>query len=269
MKSGDARRILQNFVLIWLDANFDASKKYFETSLERLRGIVGSITTFTDADQCVDFLSEVQNEMVFMIISGSLGQFIIPLIHEWPQLDSIYVLCENQSIHEQWNGSISKIKGVHTDIEPIYEKLRIDCKRADRNLISISYYGIDPLFMYTQLLKEALLDIDDDIAKSIEELVAFCKLDNGIQEDQIKLIEQEYNRHTPIWWYTAPYFIYSMLNRGLREMDTDIIMKMGFFIRDLHKHRSCSEIMHTHMHGFTSKSLETLKSFSIADIVVR
>ncbi|CAF4330703.1 unnamed protein product, partial [Rotaria sordida] len=89
---------------------------------------------------------------------------------------------------------------------------------------------------YTQLLKEALLEIEDDDRKSIKDLVTYCREQEDITEDQIKLIEREYRDHTPIWWYTAPYFMYSMLNRGLRQMDVDIILKMGFFIRHLHQH---------------------------------
>ncbi|CAF5103751.1 unnamed protein product, partial [Rotaria sp. Silwood1] len=107
---------------------------------------------------------------------------------------------------------------------------------CDRAMISISFNGRDALFMYTQLLKEALLEIEDDDKKSIKDLVDYCREQDDISEDQIKLVEREYRHHTPIWWYTAETFIYSMLNRGLREMDVDIILKMGFFIRHLHQH---------------------------------
>ncbi|CAF1453691.1 unnamed protein product [Rotaria sordida] len=90
--------------------------------------------------------------------------------------------------------------------------------------------------MYTQLLKEAVLEIEDDDAKSIKDLVEYCRLQNDIVDDEIKKVQHEYRDHKPIWWYTAPYFMYSMLNRGLRQMDVDIILKMGFFIRHLHQH---------------------------------
>ncbi|CAF1537994.1 unnamed protein product, partial [Rotaria sp. Silwood1] len=90
--------------------------------------------------------------------------------------------------------------------------------------------------MYTQLLKEALLDIEDDDAKSIQELVEYCRLESDASEATLKKMEEEYRIHSPIWWYTGPYFIYSMLNCGLRQMDVDIIMKLGFFIRHLHNH---------------------------------
>ena len=103
-------------------------------------------------------------------------------------------------------------------------------------MVSISFNGIDALFMYTQLLKEAILQIEDDDKKSLKELGQYCRQEEDIPKEEIILIEREYRSHTPIWWYTAPYFLYSMLNRGLRVMDAEIIMKTGFFIRHLQQH---------------------------------
>ena len=101
-------------------------------------------------------------------------------------------------------------------------------------MIPITFKGVDALFMYTQLLKEAILQIEDDHEKSIKEFADFCRDQDSLSPLTIKKITKEYSDHSPIWWYTGPYFIYSMLNYGLRRMDTDIIMKMGFFIRHLH-----------------------------------
>ncbi|CAF3992396.1 unnamed protein product [Rotaria sordida] len=230
------RRMLQSFLLVWLDADFDESKDHYNKSIQDLQRIVATITTFTDADQCVDFLSDIEDEKVFMIVSDALGQHIVPEIQALPQLHSIYVFCDNQSIHQQWTKTIPKVKGVYTQIEPICEALQIDQRNCDQNMISISFDRIDPLFMYTQLLKEALLEIEDDDTKSIKELVEYCRLHSDAAEKTLKMIEKEYRNHTPIWWYTGPYFIYSMLNHGLRLMDIDVILKLGFFIRHLHQH---------------------------------
>ncbi|CAF1092905.1 unnamed protein product [Rotaria sp. Silwood1] len=230
------RRVLQNFRLLWLDAKLDESKDDFKKSFRRLRRVVASIETFTDAQECIDFLSAITNEKVFMIVSGSLGQKIVTDIESMSQLESVYVFCRSQSHHEQWANKVPKIKGVYTKIKSICKVLQIDRENCDRSMISISYNGIDALFMYTQLLKEALLEIEDDDTKSIKELAEYCLLQDDIVESEIRKVEKEYRDHTPIWWYTAPFFIYSMLNRGLRLMDIDIILKMGFFIRHLHNH---------------------------------
>ncbi|CAF3910877.1 unnamed protein product [Rotaria sordida] len=246
-----ARRIIQNFLLVWLDANIDETKEDFKNSLQHLRKIVASITTFTDAQECFDYLSGITKEKAFMIVSGSLGQKIAPEMEAMSQLESVYVFCSNQSYHEQWANKVSKIKGVYTKIKPICKALEIDRQRCDQAMLSISFNTIDPLFMYTQLLKQTLLEIEDDDRKSIKKLVAYCREQEDISEDQIRLIEREYRKHTPIWWYTAETFIYSMLNRGLRLMDIDIILNMGFFIRRLHQdiqnlyHKQQSENMNT------------------------
>ncbi|CAF1494736.1 unnamed protein product [Rotaria sordida] len=231
-----ARRIIQNFLLVWLDAAFDESKENYKTSIQHLRDIVATITIFTDADQCVDFLSDIQDEKVFMIVSGALAQYIVPEIQALPQLYSVYVFCDNPSVYEHWIKIIPKVKGVYTQIEPICEALQIDCKNCDRSMISFSFNRIDPLFMYTQLLKETFLEIDDDDDKAVKEFVDYCRLQGDINANHLDKIEQEYRLHTPIWWYTGPFFMYSMLNRGLRQMDVEIILKMGFFIRHLHQH---------------------------------
>ncbi|CAF3468988.1 unnamed protein product, partial [Rotaria sp. Silwood2] len=52
--------------------------------------------------------------------------------------------------------------------------------------------------------------------------------------NNIDKFEREYHLQSPIWWYTAPTFIYSMVNRALRTQEVETLIKMGFFIRDLH-----------------------------------
>ncbi|CAF4350095.1 unnamed protein product, partial [Rotaria sordida] len=131
-----ARRIIQNFLLVWLDANIDESKEDFQNSLKHLRRIVASITTFTDAHQCFDYLSGITKEKAFMIISGSLGQKIAPEMEAIPQLESVYVFCSNPSYYEQWANKVPKIKGVYTKIEPICKALEIDRQRCDQAMIS-------------------------------------------------------------------------------------------------------------------------------------
>ena len=133
---------------------------------------------------------------------------------------------------------------MYTDIKPICKALQIDRENCDRAMISITFNGVDALFMYTQLLKEAILQIEYNDKKSLKELGHYCRLEEDISEEEIVKIEREYRSHTPIWWYTAPFFLYSMLNRGLRLMDTEIIMKTGFFIRHLQKHRQHSKMTH-------------------------
>jgi hypothetical protein len=57
---------------------------------------------------------------------------------------------------------------------------------------------------------------------------------NDAELKNADMIEKEYGRHQPIWWYTYQCFLYSMLNKALRTMQVDLITTLGFFVRDLH-----------------------------------
>ena len=94
---------------------------------------------------------------------------------------------------------------------------------------------LDPSFMYTQILKEILLTIEFD-QSHFQEFIQYCRKTLTSNKDQkhIREFEQQYGDKTSVWWYSRDNFLYSMLNRGLREMDTDLIIKFGFFINDLH-----------------------------------
>src|SRR6202020_365723 len=73
----------------------------------------------------------------------------------------------------------------------------------------------------------------------IQEFIDYCReqfTENDQELNNIKKFERQYRDKTPIWWYTYECFLYPMLNRALRLMDVDIIIKMGFFIDDLHRH---------------------------------
>lgn len=69
-------------------------------------------------------------------------------------------------------GNWAKIKGVHTNIESICKTLRLTAKQCDQDSIAVSSVTIDedipttnlnqlePSFMYTQIFKEILLEIE-------------------------------------------------------------------------------------------------------------
>ncbi|CAF4405403.1 unnamed protein product, partial [Adineta steineri] len=92
--------------------------------------------------------------------------------------------------------------------------------------------------MYSQLLKETLINIEyDENAK--KDFIQFSRsqIDN-LETDEMDIIEDienNYEKYTPIWWYTRDCFIHKILNKALRTENIDILIKMAFFIRDLHQ----------------------------------
>ncbi|CAF2109770.1 unnamed protein product [Rotaria magnacalcarata] len=241
---------IQNFSLVWLDSSIDdVSNADTSNTISRLQELVNTINTFSDADRCISFLTSTEGENILLIISGALGEIIVPTVHDMTQIHSMYVFCRNASKHKQWAQRWPKVRGMFTEILPLCEALKQTAQQYYHSTISIGFVSTDEelskqnldqinqSFMYTQILKEIILTIEFN-QQSIQDFLVYCRqkfANNSIELDNINKLEREYHQHQPIWWYTYECFLYSMLNRALRTMEFDIIMKMGFFIRDLYE----------------------------------
>ncbi|CAF1496042.1 unnamed protein product [Adineta steineri] len=248
-KGGESRRHIniqqmQNVLLIWLDSNINETSGDCQNTITKLRCAVNDVHTYTNGDECLEFIQSIVDKKVCMIISGSLGQHIVPRVHNMSQVDSILIFCGNKKYHEQWTKDWPKIKGVFTDVTPICEALKEAAHQCEQNAIPMSFVGtnkkldqLDPSFMYTQILKEIVFSIKFN-QKHIQDYLNYCRdafADNEEEMVNIKRLESQYHNKTPIYWYTCQMFLYPMLNRALRLMDGDIITHMGFFISDLHR----------------------------------
>jgi tetratricopeptide (TPR) repeat protein len=86
-------------------------------------------------------------------------------------------------------------------------------------------------------MKEILLTITFE-QQHFKEFIDYCRdkfVDNEAQLEIVNKLERSYRDETPIFWYTRECFLYSMLNCALRMSDVDIIIRIGFFIDDLHR----------------------------------
>ncbi|CAF0872618.1 unnamed protein product [Adineta steineri] len=242
------QRMTQNYLLIWVDVSIDEGKKDCQDTLTQLKNVVNDINLCTESEQCIQALNKAEKEQAFVITSGSLGQHLVPEIHDIPQLNAIYIFCGDESKHQGWAQNWTKIKGVHTNIKDICQALQLAVKQYDQDTIAVSFLTVnemastenlnqlEPIFMYTQLFKEILLDIKYD-PKAIKDLAVCCRevfTDNSIELKIVKEFKRDYRPQKAIWWYTRECFTYKMLNQALRNMDADIIINMGFFLRDVH-----------------------------------
>ncbi|CAF3667825.1 unnamed protein product, partial [Rotaria socialis] len=226
------RRIVQNFLLVWLDVSIDEKKEDFQKSLTELRNIIVTVEPFTDVDQCVDYLISIDDQKIYLITSVSLGQTIVPLIHDIVQLDMIFVFCSNKDDHKVWANEWPKAT-----------------QSCDHNAIPMSFIPnqeisealaseqnldrLPPSYMYSVIFKDIILEIDHDDNKSMNALVNYCQ-QQKICEKDIDEFKRKYYENSAVWWYTKPMFLYGMLNCALRMLDMEVMTKLGFFIRRLH-----------------------------------
>ncbi|CAF1334267.1 unnamed protein product [Adineta steineri] len=243
------QRMAPNYFLVWIDASIDGEEKDCQDTLAQLKNVVNDVNLCTEPNQCIQVLNQADQKQAFVITSGSLGQHLVPKIHGMPQLDAIYILCDDKSGHEGWAQNWTKIKGVHTNIKDICKALQLAVNHCDEDTIAVSFLTVnemastknlnqlEPTFMYTQLFKEILLDIKYDTT-AIQDLAACCREVFPGYPVELQLIndfERDYRPQKAIWWYTRECFTYKMLNQALRTMNADIIINMGFFLRDVHQ----------------------------------
>ena len=232
------RSTMQNILVIWFDSARDPSMDDYRSISTQLTEFVSGVYFFDDPDQCVDFLTDIDDAKVLMVVRSTAEQQVASLIYEVPHLESIYIYCDK----EQQIRLSPKFQHVLTQapVESIFEILRKAIMQHHRNDIPLSFIEMDengvnpkmdqlePSFMYTQILKEILLDVEYD-QRSIDNVINFCE-----PSDKVNEFVRNYRSQSAINWYTRAAFIYGTLNRSLRLFETDMILQMGFFIRDLH-----------------------------------
>ena len=243
------KRMVQNFFLVWIDISNDESTADFHNSLVQLRSVVSDVSSFKQQDYAIDYLTDNLAMSGFLIVTDTMGAQLLPLIHDIPLLHTIYILANDQHQDAKWTEKWVKVNGIYTDIPSICKALQVATQQCDHDSIAVSFVQmpvelsninlnqLEPSFMYTQLFKEILFEMKDE-ENSIRVLTDYCHQfyrDNPCDLRVIDEFAANYRPESAIWWYTRESFIYRMLNRALRTLEGDIIINMGFFIRDLHR----------------------------------
>lgn len=86
---------IENFVVVWLDATFHVEQhKKVNISKNELRKITNEIHAFSTVDEAVEWITEISDEKVCLIISESIGETLVPVIYDVIQLAGIYIFYE-------------------------------------------------------------------------------------------------------------------------------------------------------------------------------
>ncbi|UJR38655.1 hypothetical protein I4U23_031321 [Adineta vaga] len=145
---------IQDILIVWLDNSIHSNNRDYHNTITQLQQVVHDIHTFTDNDQCIEFILNTIDTKVHMIVSGSIGQDIVPCIHDISQIDSIFIFCGNKNQHEQWVKPWFKIKGVFIDITHIRQQLQQITREYEQNTMPITFMAsgkrldqLDPSFI--------------------------------------------------------------------------------------------------------------------------
>ncbi|CAF3382081.1 unnamed protein product [Rotaria socialis] len=245
-----SRRIAENYLVIWADESIDSKNTDCQNTLDELRSVVNDVNPCTTSTECIGCLNDNKEKISFVIASGALGQHLVPEIHNMPNLNAIYIFCGNKQYHREWVQKWTKIKELDSSIKSICQALSLAIKQCNQNNVSVTIISaheedlsknlnrIEPTFMYSQIFKEILLEMKHG-HQAVKDLAKFCKKgeyhDNKTEMKIIKEFQDTYQPSDAIWWYTRECFTYKLLNSALRTLNGDIIIRMGFFLCDIHR----------------------------------
>jgi tetratricopeptide (TPR) repeat protein len=251
---------VESVVLIWLDISSEKLTDANQKTLGQFQRVVNQVRTFTDIEKCYEFICSANDEKILFVVSGSWGPLILPRIDDFNQIYSAYVFCGNKANHTEWVKPFKKIRGVHTQIKDLCNALRYDRNQYDKSITAISILPPSPVselnqsnkqFVYLQMMKSILIEIQYD-KKFRTELIDYCRkyyCTNTAELSIIDSFDESYTMHSPIWWYTRKCFIYQMLRKGFNEQNFELIYKLAFFIRDLHREIK-KAYLQTHSHQY-------------------
>jgi tetratricopeptide (TPR) repeat protein len=239
----------RSFVVVWCDAAIGSNPNSDDDSntLMQLASIVNKkrqlIHTFNELDACQNFITHANN--IFLIVSGQMGQSLVPLVHDLDQIHSIYIFCINKPKYDAWAKPYKKIRGVHTDIKAICECLKTyftshssaehDFLQFDVLNKDMTFPSVDKqefLFLYPILSKIILLN---NTSIRHQDMINYCRMEYT-SDYQIPLIndfETNYSQHDPVWWFTRDNFFQGIINRALQIHDFYILCTMTPFLKDL------------------------------------
>jgi hypothetical protein len=116
---------------------------------------------------------------VFIIVSETVSEQTISLIHGIPQLNTIFILSTSGYEQKESVEMYPKVNGIYTQMTSIYEALKLSIDQYDQDSISSSFIstddnarisGLDQLdssFLFTQILTDILLSMKFDMGVSM------------------------------------------------------------------------------------------------------
>lgn len=240
--------IIDKFIVVWASADIHDSDFVYKSYVSRLQQFFTTFYTFESVKNCAEFLSKVKNQSALVVISKEFFPQIASRIKSMSQVYSIYILAPNAKRNVVFKQEYSKVKGIFTRIGTICTHLKRNTRYFQQDSLSMNiipskkysskdFKEVNQSFIYWILIKEIILGTKYD-KQSVQSFAQFCRRQCFSTNIDIKLIdefEQNYYKFSPIWWYTRDSFIQVMLTRALQSQDIEVIIRMGFFIKDLHE----------------------------------
>jgi hypothetical protein len=85
---------LEDIIIIWLDETIENPEKMLLSQRKTLLlSYRKSIRSFINSFECHEYIEKMSDVRILFVVSGSLGEKIVPIIHDLSQITFIYIFC--------------------------------------------------------------------------------------------------------------------------------------------------------------------------------
>jgi hypothetical protein len=216
-----SKKVDQDFEIVWLDQQRIQNvvePDYLNRRVD-LNQLFGCLRVVNTVETCLTHLSTLDMaDKVLLIVSGTLGESTLPLVHEQIQIVSVFIFCDDIIKHREWASKYLKIRGVFNVAEQLVEAIQRDVQLLVHHFIPANIFTMQDVhqtsfqniekdqanFMWFQLLIDVLARLPQS-AQGKRELIEECRRCYAKNESEMKKIaefETMYTSDQAIRWYT-------------------------------------------------------------------
>ncbi|CAF1144072.1 unnamed protein product [Adineta ricciae] len=244
---------LETNAILWLDPTI-AYAPEFPQIQRQLRADINYLRVFKHTNECLEYLSSVpKQDQIILIVSGRLGQEIVPQVHNVQQISSIYVYCMDKKKNESWASKYPKIRRLVVSLVELGNIIHEEqlTRQQNRLIESLKIITIPALvldreqsladlysgFIYSHLLIDCLRQTNSAMTDKTD-LLSLCQRYYAGNEEELKILEEFNENYRPsraIWWYTRQSFLYRLLNKALRDQNLELLLLFRFYFHDIER----------------------------------
>ena len=227
-----------DFIVVWASPNDVPSK---------LNYLVDYLKKYHSQENCIDYIKQVKSDRKILLVTNDLQS--ISVFEDLKQIQSIYVLQEDNQNTELNRNDHPKVVGIFENQDQLTDRLRKDILLTYRNDLPISVsslneitteqsltnlHGNTLMFLWDQLFIYYLLKSPNiDMNKAKTDMLEQCRLEyenNEIVLKQIDDFDGNCSVNNALQWYTKDSFVYRLLNKAFRTRNIQLIRKFQYFL---------------------------------------
>ncbi|CAF1463704.1 unnamed protein product [Adineta ricciae] len=236
---------LESLQLIWL--NHQIKEPITNIGVQQnLSEIINDIHYFSSWDECHQHI-EKNILTTLLVCSDIFDESVYSEVHHFRHIHSIYMYStsgeDKQVYFQELLVKYSKIKRFYTNTEELMKDL---CSAAESIICQI-FEPVDETQSTTDNFSSwwaGYIDLlchlqypDGYLKRLINTLKVYYRTKNNNKKilDDLDEFETTYQSKNAIRWYTRPSFLFPILNKALRQRNTELLFLFGIVIQDIYK----------------------------------